>query len=119
MVARPIATSPSRSRSGAGPLDLVVVANPGCRRVALLQAALDRCGLPAATVVPYLDLLAGRVTMEEVVRAGTVLRIESPGRDFEVERALLAKGARVDDATGSTRIGPEEALRLPFERGRI
>jgi hypothetical protein len=120
MVARLIATSPSRSRSGAaGPLDLLVVGNPGCRRVGLLQAALEGRGLPAATVVPYLDLLAGRVTMEQVVRPGTVLRIESPGRDFEVERALLAEGARVVDATGPARIGAEEASRLPFERGRI
>src|SRR4051812_1006674 len=98
MVARPIATSPSRSSSRAGRPDLVVVGNPGCRRVALLQAALERRGLPAATVVAYLDLLAGRVALEQVIRPGTVLRIESPGRDFEVERALLAEGARVEDA---------------------
>jgi hypothetical protein len=97
----------------------VVVGNRGCRRVALLQAALERRGLPAATVVPYLDLLAGRVTLEQVVHPGAAVRLESPGRDFAVERALLAEGARVDDATGAARIGAEEALRLPFERGRI
>jgi hypothetical protein len=97
----------------------VVVGNLGCRRVALFQAALARRGLTPATLVPYAEVIAGRVTLEQVVRPGTVVRLESPGRDFEVEKALLAAGAAEADADGPTRISHRAALRLPFDKGRI
>jgi hypothetical protein len=97
----------------------VVVGNPGCRRVGLFQEALARCGLPPATLVPHAGLLAGRTTLEQVVRPGTVVRLESPGRDFEVEKALLAAGADEPDADGPARISRKAAERLPFDKGRI
>jgi hypothetical protein len=97
----------------------VIVGNPGCRRVALFQEVLNRCRQPAATLIPYADLIAGRATLEQVVRHGTVVRLESPGRDFEVEQALLATGADEPDAAGPTRISREEAERLAFDKGRI
>src|SRR3954468_855822 len=87
MTAKPAhALIPARTRRPA----FVVAGNPGCRRVALFQEALARRRLPAATLVPYIDLIAGRATLEQVVWPGTVVRLESPGRDFEVEKALLA-----------------------------
>jgi hypothetical protein len=97
----------------------VVVGNPGCRRVALFQEALARRGLSPATLIPYADLIAGRATLEQVVRPGTVVRLDSPGRDFEVEKALLAAGAEEADAEGPTRISRHAAERLPFDKGRI
>jgi hypothetical protein len=97
----------------------VVVGNPGCRRVALFQQALARFGWPAAALVPYADLIAGRVTLEQCVRPGAVVRLESPGRDFAVEQALIACGAGVPDADGPTRIDAAAAGRLAFDRGRI
>jgi hypothetical protein len=97
----------------------VVVGNPGCRRVALFQDALARCRLPAATLVPYADLIAGRATLEQVVGPGAVVRLESPGRDFEVEKALLAAGADGADANGPTRISRNAAEQLAFDKGRI
>jgi hypothetical protein len=97
----------------------VVVGNPGCRRVALFQEALTRCRLPAATLVPYADLIAGRATLEQFVRPGTVVRLESPGRDFEVEKALLAEGADEIAAGRPTRISRQAAARLAFDKGRI
>src|SRR5262249_34092457 len=114
------ATSPTRSSAARrGRPGFVVVGNPGCRRVALFQAALARLRLPAAAVVPYADLLAGRVTLEQVVGPGMVVRLESPGRDFGVEKALLAAGADEPDADGPTRIGRAAAGRLAFDKGRI
>lgn len=107
------------SRAGRRPPAFVVAGNPGCRRVALFQEALARRGLPPARVVPYADLLAGRATLEQVVAAGAVVRLESPGRDFEVERALLAAGADEPDAEGPTRISRAKAGRLAFDKGRI
>jgi hypothetical protein len=97
----------------------VVVGNAGCRRVALFQEALTRCGLPPATLVPYADLIAGRATLEQFVRPGAVVRLESPGRDFEVEKALLAAGAGEADDPGPTRISRRAAARLAFDKGRI
>jgi hypothetical protein len=97
----------------------VVVGNPGCRRVVLFQEALARCRLPPAALVPYVDLIAGRAALEQVVGPGTVVRLESPGRDFEVEKALLAAGADEADADGPTRIGRRAAAGLAFDKGRI
>ncbi|HEY7310229.1 MAG TPA: STM4014 family protein [Gemmataceae bacterium] len=106
---------PTRSRRAA----FVVVGNPGCRRVALFQEALTRCRFPPAVLVPYADLIAGRATLEQVVRPGTVVRLESPGRDFEVERTLLVTGADEADAVGPTRINRHAAAKLGFDKGRI
>src|SRR5690349_747783 len=99
------------------PPAFVVVGNPACPRVAHFQSALARCGLPPAGLVSYADLIAGRATLERVVAPGAVVRLESPGRDFEVEKALLATGADEPDADGPTRISRERAMRLPFDKG--
>ena len=101
------------------PAGFVIVGNPDSNRVALFQQALARAGLPPAEVLAYADLIAGRDTLERVVHPGTVVRIESPGRDFEVEKAILAAGADVSDEEGSSRISRREAERLPFDKGRI
>lgn len=106
---------------GRMPPRLVVVGNPAGRRVALLRETLAALRRPDPTVVPYADFLSGGVTLEEVVTEGAVLRVESPDRDFEVERALIAAGADVpdDEAAAPARVGRAEALGLEFEKGRI
>jgi glutathione synthase/RimK-type ligase-like ATP-grasp enzyme len=96
-----------------------VVGNPGCPRVAFFQEALVRCELPRADLVSYADLIAGRTTLEQAVTPGAVVRLESPGRDFDVEKALLAAGADEPDTGCPTRISREEAARLAFDKGRI
>jgi len=98
----------------------VVIGNPGGRRVELFQAALNQLRLPAAQVVSYLDLLSGKEALPRSVRDGTVVRVESPGKDFEVERALIAAGAdAADDDERFDRISRRAAQDLNFERGRI
>lgn len=97
----------------------VVVGNPGCKRVALVQAALARRRLPPAALVPYADLIASRVTLEQVVRPGAVVRLESPGRDFVVEKALIAAGADEPDDAGPARVSRAAAERLAFDKGRV
>ena len=63
---------------------LAVVGNPENRRVALFTAAVRRFGLPAPEVFPWLDVLtAGRVP-----GPGTVVRVDSPGENAEVDRLL-------------------------------
>jgi glutathione synthase/RimK-type ligase-like ATP-grasp enzyme len=97
----------------------VIIGNAGNRRVDLFQQALAAQGLPLARLVTYSDLLAGSITLPDVVTAGSILRIESPGKDSEVERALLAAGADVPDNPVFARISSEEVQRLAMEKGRI
>jgi glutathione synthase/RimK-type ligase-like ATP-grasp enzyme len=63
---------------------LTVVGNPDNRRVRLFtRAALD-AGLPAPRVLPWLDVLTGA----DPPAADTLVRIDSPGEDAEVDRLL-------------------------------
>jgi hypothetical protein len=100
----------------------VVIGNPVGRRVELFQAALARLGLPPAQLVSYLALLAGEAALPEFVRQGSVVRIESPGKDFAVERALLGLGVEEPDeecAADYERLPRDAAQRLAFDRGRL
>lgn len=102
------------------PQNFVVIGNPGDRRVELFQAALAGLQLPEARLVPYADLISRRVQLDKLITPASLVRIESPGRNFEVERALLALGAEVDDPEGNyTRLSKREVEALSFEKGRI
>src|SRR5262245_36966858 len=113
------ATATLPSASEAPPF--VVVGNPGSRRVELCQAALGGLALPPARGVAYADLRAGRAHLASAVRPGAVVRIESPGKDFVVEQALLALGADEQDAEHCRyeRLARAAVERLLFEKGRI
>ncbi|MET0494534.1 MAG: STM4014 family protein [Actinoplanes sp.] len=70
---------------------LCVVGNPGNRRVALFTAAAARAGLPTPQLYPWRDVvLSGRVP-----GPGTLVRIESPGEDAEVDGLLRGPATRV------------------------
>ncbi|MBX9582140.1 MAG: STM4014 family protein [Gemmataceae bacterium] len=100
---------------------VVLVGNPGGRRAELFAAALARRGWPPAAVVPWIDVIAGRGRLDELAAGGAWVRLDSPGRDWEVERALIARGAAEgeDEDTGAEAISADEARTLPFEKGRI
>jgi glutathione synthase/RimK-type ligase-like ATP-grasp enzyme len=66
-----------------------VIGIPGNRRVALFAAAARAAGLPPPRVVPWQDVLRGEFALEPA----TVVRIESPGEDPEVDRALRSADA--------------------------
>lgn len=66
------------------PTRITVVGNPENRRVALFRAAVLAAGLPAPVVVPWRRAAAGQVEIDPA----TVVRIESPGEDAEVDRLL-------------------------------
>ncbi|MFJ2269568.1 STM4014 family protein [Streptomyces sp. NPDC088846] len=83
--------SPSASSTTGPAPRFAVVGVPGNRRVALFQDAVRAAGLPAARVVPWLDVLRGKAAF----RPGETVRMDSPGEDAEVERLLRA----VDDPT--------------------
>ena len=98
----------------------VVVGNPGSRRVELFAAAVLAAGLPPVRVVAWADLLAGRADLRDVVRSVDVVRLESPGKDFDVERAILAAGAEEPDDDGAyDRADRPTCESLEFDKGRI
>ena len=146
MMNSPAALSPSVSNRHRW----VVLGNPDNRRTTLFQSALQEAGLPAAHVISYRDVLRGKLDLSEELAqfAGNgVLRIESPGEDHDVERRLIALGARgkrgqtLSGQTISTshrlvskgsdpfyhglpgtsvgEISPQSALRLREDRGRV
>jgi hypothetical protein len=97
----------------------VLVANPESRRVALFQAALRGLGLPPARLVAWADLIAGGADLAETVRAGDIVRIESPGKEFAVERAILALGAVQPDEAVYERLDRASVEALSFDKGAI
>ncbi|MEE1746817.1 STM4014 family protein [Streptomyces sp. NPDC006641] len=83
--------SPSTSSTTGPAPRFAVVGVPGNRRVTLFQDAVRAAGLPAARIVPWLEVLRGGAEF----LPGEAVRMDSPGEDAEVERLLR----RVDDPT--------------------
>ena len=103
-----------------GPPAWVVIGNAGSRRVAGFAAALARLGLPPPRLIPYPTLLAGRVDWAQTVPPGAVVRIESPDRDWAVERAILARGAaQLDPEGGYAGLDAAAVAALPADPGAI
>ncbi len=101
--------------------DFILIGTPGDRRVALFQEALAGLGLPMARLVNYHDLTAGHVALAGVITPTSIVRIESPGKNVEVERVLLALGAELEDPEDEAyeRMSRNVIETLDFEKGRI
>jgi len=97
----------------------ILIAPPTSNRVALFQQALARLQLAPARVISYLDLLAGRITLPQIMDSNSLLRLESPGKDFAHEQALLELGAQVEEVENYARISADEVRQLSFEKGRL
>ncbi|MFH5806133.1 STM4014 family protein [Alienimonas sp. DA493] len=95
-----------------------LVGNPENRRVALFQQALADRGEPPALLLSWFDLLTGRRSIGEVP-AGAVLRVDSPGENWAVEKALLAAGRAAAEAEGSPVLGGRALAEWEEDRGRI
>ncbi len=101
---------------------IVTLANPcGDRRMRLFQTALENLGLPPAVLIPYEDYLDGKTRLTEILRPGDIFRIDSPGRNFAVERTLLRRGAQVteEEDTEYFRLTPGQVDALEFDKGLI
>lgn len=111
---------------------LVLLAVEENRRCAYVRAAAERLGWSAPRVVHWRELLARPEALGEALdaaareRGGPVfLRVDSPGEDWDTERAIIANGAPSraslvdEDAPLAERIDAAEAMVLASERGRI
>lgn len=96
----------------------VVVGNPENRRVEFFVRAVREAG-ERADVVSYLDLLPSPDRLDDALDADCVLRIESPGENWEVERGLLRAGIDPAEAEGAPVLGAAAIDGLPFDRGLI
>ncbi|BAZ17610.1 hypothetical protein NIES4071_94900 [Calothrix sp. NIES-4071] len=100
-------------------LNFIAIANPENRRLGFLQQALSHFNLPPATVIPYADLIAGKQTLEQFKAPNTIIRFDSPERDFDIDKAIIAEGFTVPDEGQHQRISPAEVVKLEFDKGRI
>ena len=100
-------------------LNFVMIANPENRRVGFLQQALEHFSLPPATVVSYADLIVGKETLEQFNAPNTIIRFDSPEKNFEVDQAIVAAGADVPDDGQQQRISPAGTTELVFDKGLI
>ena len=96
------------------PPDILLIAPPKTRRVRAFQASLAGLGWPAARVVPYLSVLRGELELGEVVRPGTLVRLDSPGEDTETERALIERGGGVPGDIEAGELSPMRAWYAGF-----
>ena len=97
----------------------LLIGNAENRRVTLFQEALARQGLPPAHVVPWVEFLSNPARLADLPDTEALVRIDSAGESWEVEKALLARGypdARERDCTHLT---PAEVAALENDHGRI
>lgn len=100
------------------PRNFVVIGNRDCRRIAFWQTALKDQGQPPAHFISYLDLLESKVRLEDQVSAHSIVRLESPGRNWPVEKALLLAGCGlVEDEF--CHLSHQEIVELEFDKGRL
>ncbi|GCE29142.1 hypothetical protein KDA_46260 [Dictyobacter alpinus] len=99
----------------------LVIGTPGDRRIDLFQQALLSSGEPEARLISYLDLLQQRTSLSAYLSPETIVRIESPGKNQQVERALLTLGAELEDPEGVPyqRLSTSLLAALPFEKGLL
>jgi glutathione synthase/RimK-type ligase-like ATP-grasp enzyme len=98
---------------------IVVLCNPENRRAKMFGDAAGKIGVLRPDFISYNDVLDGKVTLSQVLTSTTLLRIESPGENFDTERKLIARGASVSDNSKCERILYEDAMQLQPDHGRV
>jgi glutathione synthase/RimK-type ligase-like ATP-grasp enzyme len=97
---------------------VILVGNPENRRVAMFQGALLAQGHPAARVVAWTELVEPGAPAR-LLRGEPLIRIDSPGENDEVDRALLRRGESAARVEGVPAISAAELAAMPTELGKI
>jgi glutathione synthase/RimK-type ligase-like ATP-grasp enzyme len=100
-------------------MNIVVVCNPENRRADLFCTAARGLGLPTPRRISYTSILEDEGILQDALRPDTLLRIESPGENFEVERRIIARGANFMHFGNAGRISEADARNLHTDHGRI
>lgn len=93
----------------------LIIGENDSRRVQLFKETVAMRGEDEPRVVSYLDLISGSQRLDQLIESGDFVRLESPGKEFEVERALLRLG--VGEYRGF--LSESEVDELSFDRGLI
>src|SRR5438067_5942764 len=96
----------------------VVLCNPENRRAHAFSHAFHSLAGKDLRIIPWRDFLKGSATLLSALSPESALRIESPGENFEVEKALLSLGADEEDSR-FTHFTRNEITRLVFQKGRV
>lgn len=98
----------------------VVLGNPENRRVSGFAEACRSLGWTELVIVSWTEVLQDVRSFNETLRGASGLRIESPGENFQVERALIALGS---DEAGEEKnwpsISSNDAEMLQEDHGRL
>lgn len=98
----------------------MVLGNLDNRRVHFFAEAAARAGWPRIIQVSWESFLRGEEALENALRGDVVLRIESPGENFEVERQLLQLGYEdILSEPGFATISPEKICVMSPDNGQI
>lgn len=95
----------------------IIIGNPENRRIRFWQEAVQKTGR-TCQVLSYLDILNQKIHLEALVRPSTLIRIESPGENFEITKRLIALGA-TSPLENKNLISAKAALNLKNDTGRI
>lgn len=99
--------------------DFILIGNSENRRVTLFQDALALQGLPPARVVPWRELVKRPALLAELPDADALVRIDSAGESWEVEKALLKRGYEAALEYGGQVLAPDVVDALVEDHGRI
>ncbi|MFP2927330.1 STM4014 family protein [Pyxidicoccus sp. 3LG] len=97
----------------------ILIGNAENRRVTLFQEALALQGLPPATVVPWREVIAHPERLADLPDSEALVRIDSAGESWEVEKALLKRGYPDAEAAGCSVLTPEKVEALEYDHGSI
>ena len=84
----------------AGTCKFVLISHPGHLRARLFEEALQTLSMDSAQLIPWIDLLDGTCSLDELIDESTWIKIDSPGNHFEVTKRLIAQGQKSTESSG-------------------
>lgn len=88
-------------------------------RVVGFKTALENAGWSSPKILTYYNIIKNCAKDIQALPKNTILRIDSPGRDFKLNKLLLRKGYPKALKMSSLYITPDELLHLEEDKGKI
>lgn len=95
-------------------MNFLIIGNPESQRVKLFQRAVKEYTHLEITVLAHLDLITGKKSIKASLNPGCIIKIESPGKNFYVERELIKLGAKISESPITKLV-----QKSTFDKGRI